>query len=92
MRVRRGRFFRDILKSAEAKVALLRTFAAAVPSFGVAQDGAYDPASYAWQAGAIGHAQKIRAYFDTDSGAQLTPPLIPNFEIDFDPSGLIATV
>ena len=27
-----------------------------------AQDGAYDPANYAWQAGAIRHAQQMRAF------------------------------
>ncbi|MGA9197729.1 MAG: hypothetical protein WB037_21790, partial [Pseudolabrys sp.] len=38
-----------------------------------AQDGAYDPANYAWQAGAIRHAQKMRAFFDSDRGQQTTP-------------------
>jgi cytochrome c peroxidase len=57
----------------------------------VAQDGVYDPANYAWQAGAIRHAQKMRAFFDSDRGQQATPPVIPKFELDFDPSGLIAT-
>ena len=57
----------------------------------VAQDGAYDPANHAWQAGAIRHAQRMRAFFDSDRGQQNTPPVIPKFEIDFDPSGLIAT-
>jgi hypothetical protein len=92
VRARRERFFRDILKSAEADVALLCILAATVAASAVAQDGVYDPANYAWQAGAIGHAQKMRAYLDTDGGAQPTPPVIPNFEIDFDPSGLIANV
>ncbi|MFZ3252593.1 MAG: hypothetical protein WA214_27335 [Pseudolabrys sp.] len=56
-----------------------------------AQDGAYDPANYAWQAGAIRHAQQMRAFFDSDHGQQNTPPVISKFELDFDPSGLIAT-
>ncbi|MGA9196412.1 MAG: hypothetical protein WB037_15080, partial [Pseudolabrys sp.] len=56
-----------------------------------AQDGAYDPANHAWQAGAIRHAQRMRGFFDSDRGQQNTPPVIPKFEIDFDPSGLIAT-
>jgi cytochrome c peroxidase len=90
--VRLGRFFRNTLKSSAADAAFLCVFAAAAPSFTLAQDSAYDPANYAWQAGAIGHAQKMRAYFDTDIGAQPTPPVIPKFEIDFDPSGRIAAV
>ncbi len=34
----------------------------------------------------------MRAYFDADRGEQPTPPVIPKFDIGFDPSGLIATV
>jgi cytochrome c peroxidase len=78
------------LRSSIADAALSCIFAAGA-SLAWAQDSAYDPANYAWQAGAIAHAQKMRAYFDADSGAQPTPPAIPKFEIDFDPSGLIAT-
>jgi cytochrome c peroxidase len=90
--VRSVRFFGNTWKSSAADAALLCVFAAAVPSFTLAQDGAYDPANYAWQAGAIAHAQKMRAYFDTDIGAQPKPPVIPKFQIDFDQSGLVATV
>jgi len=50
---------------------------AAIPSFASAQDSAHDPANYAWQAGAIRHAQQMRAYFDADRGEQPTPPVIP---------------
>jgi cytochrome c peroxidase len=57
----------------------------------VAQDSAYDPANYAWQAGAIRHAQRMRAFTDPDNGQQATPPIIPQFEIDFDSSGILAT-
>jgi cytochrome c peroxidase len=60
--------------------------------FALAQGSAYNPANYAWQAGANSHAQKMRAYRDIDSGAQPTPPVIPKFDIGFDPSGLIATL
>src|ERR1700676_1801663 len=56
-----------------------------------AQDGAYDPANYAWQAGAAHHAHRMRGFIDPDSGQQPTPPVIPEFEIDFDPSGILAT-
>lgn len=51
----------------------------------------HDPADFAWQKGAITHAQRMRQFFDADQGAQPTPPAIPRFETDFDPSGLIAT-
>jgi cytochrome c peroxidase len=57
----------------------------------IAQDSAHDPANYAWQPGAVAHAQKMRAFLDRDSGVQQTPPIIPQSEIDFDPSGIIAT-
>jgi cytochrome c peroxidase len=89
--VRSRRFFRNTLKSPAADAALLCVFAAAVPSLTLAQDSAYDPANYAWQAGAISHAQRMRAFVDPDNGQQPTPPVIPQFEIDFDPSGILAT-
>ncbi len=50
-----------------------------------------DVAEHAWQKGAIDHAQKMRKFRDTDSGTQPTPPVIPQSEVDFDPSGSIAT-
>jgi hypothetical protein len=56
----------------------------------VAQD-VDDPANHAWQAGAIAHAQRMQAFFDRDSGQQATPPVIPGFETDADPTGSIAT-
>jgi hypothetical protein len=71
--------------------AALLCFIGGLPTSAPAQDGAYDPANYAWQAGAIRHAQRMRDYFDSDRGQQNTPPVISKFELDFDPSGLIAT-
>ena len=51
-----------------------------------------DPAqSRAWAPAAINHAQKMRAFKDADRGSQPTPPVIPRFEVDEDPSGTIAT-
>jgi cytochrome c peroxidase len=50
-----------------------------------------DPADFAWQRGAIDHAQHMRQFPDADRGTQATPAVIPRFERDFDPSGLIAT-
>jgi cytochrome c peroxidase len=85
-----GPVFRYISTRSMADAALL-CVAAALPSFALAQDGAYDPANYAWQAGAMRHAQQMRAYPDTNRGEQPTPPVIPKFEINFDPFGLTAT-
>jgi hypothetical protein len=82
--------FRNALRASVADAALF-CIAAAAPSFASAQDSAYDPANYAWQAGAISHAQRMRVFVDPDSGQQPTPPVIPQFEIDFDPSGILAT-
>jgi cytochrome c peroxidase len=65
--------------------------AGCVASAAVAQDSIYDPANHAWQAGAIAHAQRMRAFFDRSNDHQATPPVIPSFEIDPDPSGSIAT-
>jgi hypothetical protein len=81
---------RNTLKLSVAGAALL-CVGGGVPPFAFAQNSAYDPANYAWQSGAIRHAQKMRAYFDSDRGEQPTLPIIPKFEIDFDQSGLIAT-
>ncbi len=57
-----------------------------------AQVGANDPANHAWQAGAIRHAQEMRRYVDVDRGEQATPPVIPQFEQHFNPSGRLATL
>src|ERR1700719_3707934 len=68
------------LRHCAAGVALLCA-AGSVSPVAVAQDGAHDPANYAWQAGAIRHTQRMRAFVDPDSGQQPTPPVIPQFEI-----------
>lgn len=44
-----------------------------------------------WRARAIAHAQAMHAYPDVDYGTQPTPPLIPTFQIDPDPSGQVGT-
>jgi cytochrome c peroxidase len=44
-----------------------------------------------WAQGAIAHAQQMRRFRDADQGSQLTPPIIPKFEIDGDPSGRVGT-
>ena len=80
---------RNTLGQCTAAVALCAV--GAVATLAVAKDSADDPANHAWQAGAIAHAQRMRAFFDRNSNQQATPPIIPSFETDTDPSGSIAT-
>src|SRR5258707_8323799 len=40
------------------------------------QDGANDPANFAWQKEAIEHAQRMRGFFDPDSSQQKTPRIL----------------
>lgn len=65
----------------------------AVPRIAAAQGaGMVDPSqSLNWQPPAIAHDQQMRQYKDVDSGAQPTPPIIPKFELDLDPSGAVGT-
>jgi hypothetical protein len=81
---------RNNLRHFAAGAAILCAAGGALP-VAVAQDNAYDPANYAWQAGAVRHTQRMRAFTDPDNGQQATPPIIPQFEIDFDSSGILAT-
>ncbi len=66
---------------------------AAAPELASGQNaGVIDPSqSLSWQPGAINHAQQMRRYPDADRGSQPTPPVIPKFELDHDPSGAIGT-
>jgi hypothetical protein len=84
------RSLRNTLMQSTAAVALLCA-AGAFATVVVAQDSADDPANHAWRAGAIAHAQRMRIFFDRNSGQQTTPPVIPGFEVDSDPFGSIAT-
>jgi cytochrome c peroxidase len=79
------------LKNSIAVAALLCGTCCIAPVAG-AQSPADDPSNHAWQPGAIAHAQRMRAFFDRDNGQQVTPPVIPGFEIDADPFGAIATL
>jgi hypothetical protein len=55
--------------------------------------GMVDPQqSLNWQPGAIAHDQRMRKYRDVDNGIQPTPPIIPRFELDADPSGAVGTL
>jgi cytochrome c peroxidase len=77
--------WRTWLLSASAAVSLLLPVASA-------RADADDALAAAAVAGEIAHAQKMGLLFrDPVSGNQATPPLIPQLEIDPDPSGLIAT-
>jgi cytochrome c peroxidase len=69
----------------------LTAFLAGAPGLAVAQTIQAD-GSAAARAGAITHAQKMRRLFpDISSNTQAPPPVIPQFKIDPDPSGAIAT-
>jgi cytochrome c peroxidase len=80
----------EIFRHSTTALALLCVTGVAAPA-AVAQDSVHDPANYAWQAGAISHAQAMRLFVGPDNSQQPTPPVIPQFEIDFDHSGVIAT-
>ena len=47
--------------------------------------------STAWAPAAIEHAQRMRTFRDADHGGQRTPPLIPRFQANLDPHGIVAT-
>src|ERR1700760_1150375 len=79
------------LKNSVAVAALL-CGTCCVASVAGAQSPPDDPPNHAWQAGAIAHAQRMRAFFDRNNGDQPTPPVIPGFEVDADPFGSIATL
>jgi hypothetical protein len=56
------------------------------------QDNSTDPALLAWQQKTFDYAQRMRGYFESGNQQQQTPPTIPQFETDSDPSGRIATL
>ena len=63
----------------------------AAPEIAIGQSLQAD-GSAAARAGAIADAQKMRRLFpDVGGGTQATPPIIPQLEIDRDPTGAIAT-
>ncbi len=45
----------------------------------------------AFAPGMISHMQNMEQFKDVDHGLQPTPPVIPRFEVDPDPSGAVAT-
>ncbi len=80
-----------LLRLSIANLAVLCGLTAAHPA--LAQNaGIVDPSQSRWWApGAINHAQQMRRYQDPDHGAQPTPPIIPMFELNIDPSGAVGT-
>ena len=74
-----------------AGIAALLCCLASAPSGALAQPPNDDAANRTWQRGAIAHAEAMQRFADLDRGAQSTPPVIPEFELDVDASGLIAT-
>jgi cytochrome c peroxidase len=54
--------------------------------------GVEDPGqSTGWAAGAIAHAQRMRAYQDAGKGPQRTPAVMPTFQVDDGLRGQVAT-
>ena len=89
-RISLGVRLQSIMKLSAGAAALLWSLDAALPT-AQAQAAADDAANQAWEAGAIDHAQAMREFADVDHGTQPTPPVIPQFETDSDPTGVIAT-
>jgi cytochrome c peroxidase len=73
-----------------ASVAVLCLMAGLSPVNG--QDNSTDPALLAWQQKTFDYAHRMRGYFESGNQQQQTPPTIPQFETDSDPSGRIATL
>lgn len=77
--------------AATAGGALLLTMASGIPAAPKPQPPDENAVDRNWQKGAIGHAQRMRGFRDSDRGAQPTPPVISRLSTDFDASGLIET-
>jgi cytochrome c peroxidase len=70
---------------------MLTTFLAGVPGLTVAQNTQPDSAAAA-RAGATEHIKKMQRLFpEVSAESQAAPPVIPELEIDLDPSGAIGT-
>ena len=70
---------------------ILSALLAGASGLAVAQTAQPD-GSAAARAGELAHAQKMRKLFpDIDVGTQAAPPVIPELEIDLDPTGAIAS-
>lgn len=75
-----------------APALLLATLALLVSRWPAWADDGSDALAAAAITGEVAHAQRMRQLFpDAVTGIQATPPVIPQLEIDADPSGKIAT-
>src|SRR4029077_20346270 len=73
-----------------ASIALAAVLAAGINP--ARADSSTDPFAAAAVAGEIAHKQKMLSLFPDPTGStQTTPPVIPQFQTDADPSGMIAT-
>src|SRR6266480_5359166 len=88
----RPAFFK-VLRFSTAGSVLVFCFLAFPLGFVFAQNlGTIDPTqTLDWVQGAVSHAQQMRVYKDADKGSQPSPGVIPEFSVDPDPSGQIAT-
>jgi cytochrome c peroxidase len=80
-----------LLKSSAAGLAFISLGSALTP-VSAQKAGNIDPTQKVdWALGAINHAQQMRVHKDADKGSQPSPGAIPEFSVDHDPSGQIAT-
>ena len=86
--------FSGFRRSSPLPIAISAVLCAVVSSHPVIAQGlgVVDPSqSLNWQPPAISHDQRMRQFRDVDHGSQSTPPIIPRFQLDADPSGAIGT-
>ena len=91
--VRAANFAPSPLRFSISGLALITFFlgSSAPPASGQTVD-VIDPAQNRnWAPGAIDHALTMRMFQDVNQSSQATPPIIPKFEVDGDPSGAVAT-
>ena len=86
--------FGGFRRSSRLPIAISAVLCAVVSSHPVMAQGlgVVDPSqSLNWQPPAISHVQRMRQFRDVDHGSQSTPPIIPRFQLDADPSGAVGT-
>jgi hypothetical protein len=88
---KRAKAPRSAQGSSAVTILALATLLTAAPELAVGQILSADDSAAA-RAGAIAHAQKMRRLFpDIGGDTQKTPAIIPQLEINPDPTGAIAT-
>ncbi len=87
----RTKALRSIRRNSAVASLVVTALLTGAPELAFAQNVQADKGA-AWRTGAIAHAQKMRRLFPEDGAeTQVTPPVIPQFEVDADPSGAIAS-